>query len=265
MPHLKLMPGPNTYDGLQYSRQSIADGKSGIAHSFDDMGLLDNPILNSLETDHTKWAMVEGAARRYPADVGPLSGMPDQSLAHYGALRRLAGPDGILGLFFQAPPAPPQGWSLVRGGLLTQMVATSPEIEQVAPPPFNTIFRPLTVADVPAMLELTELTEPGPFRKRTFELGKFYGAFESDRLVSMAGQRMSLPGFIEVSAVCTHPDARGRGYARILMSTVMHDIVQRGRRPFLHAFADNPAIRLYKSLGFVQRRTFHLAVLKNEA
>jgi GNAT superfamily N-acetyltransferase len=265
VPHLKLMPGPNTYDGLQYSRQSLADGKSGIAHSFDDMGLLDNPILNSLETDHAKWAMVEGAARRYPAEVGPLSGMPDQSLAHYDALRRLAGSGGILGLFFQAPPAPPQGWSLVRGGLLTQMVATSPEIEQVAPPPFNTIFRPLTVADVPAMLELTELTEPGPFRKRTFELGKFYGAFESDRLVSMAGQRMSLPGFIEVSAVCTHPDARGRGYARILMSTVMHDILQHGRRPFLHAFADNPAIRLYKSLGFVQRRTFHLAVLKNEA
>ena len=115
------------------------------------------------------------------------------------------------------------------------------------------------------MLELTELTEPGPFRKRTFELGKFYGAFESDRLVSMAGQRMSLPGFIEVSAVCTHPDARGRGYARVLMSTVIHDILQRGKRPFLHAFADNPAIRLYESLGFVHRRTFHLAVLKNEA
>jgi predicted GNAT family acetyltransferase len=191
--------------------------------------------------------------------------MPDQSLVHYDALRRLAGPGGILGLFLRVRPAPPQGWSLVRGGLLTQMVATSREIEQVTPQRSGTVFRPLTDADVPAMLELTELTEPGPFRKRTFELGKFYGAFVSDRLVSMAGQRMSLPGFIEVSAVCTHPDARGRGYARVLMSTVIHDILQRGKRPFLHAFADNPAIRLYESLGFVQRRTFHLAILKNEA
>jgi len=259
------MPGPNTYDGLQYSQQSIADGKSGITDSFDDTSLLDNPILNSLESHHAKWAIVEGAARRYPAEVGPLSGMPDQSLAHYDSLRRLAGLGGILGLFFQSPPAPPQGWSLVRGGRLTQMVATSPDIEQATPRRSNTDFRPLAAADVPAMLELTELTEPGPFRKRTFELGKFYGAFESDRLVSMAGQRMSLPGFVEVSAVCTHPDARGRGYARVLMSTVIHDILQRGKLPFLHAFADNPAVRLYESLGFVHRRTFHLAVLKNEA
>jgi hypothetical protein len=205
------MPGPNTYDGLQYSQESLADDESHFADSSDDTSLLDNPILNSLETDHAKWAMIEGAARRYPAEIGPLSGMPDQSLAHYDALRRLAGPGGILVLFFQSPPAPPQGWSLVRGGLLTQMVATSPVIEQAPPRPSKIIFKPLTEADVPAMLELTELTEPGPFRKRTFELGKFYGAFESDRLVSMAGQRMSLPGFIEVSAVCTHPDARGRG------------------------------------------------------
>lgn len=92
------------------------------------------------------------------------------------------------------------------------------------------------------VIALTELTEPGPFRARTHELGTFYGVFESDRLMAMAGQRLSLPGFVEVSAVCTHPDARGRGYARALMSAVMRDIRQRGRIPFLHAFADNPAI-----------------------
>jgi predicted GNAT family acetyltransferase len=96
-------------------------------------------------------------------------------------------------------------------------------------------------------------------------LGKFFGIFESGRLMAMAGQRMRVPGFIEVSAVCTHPDARGRGYAGILMSAVMEDIFQQGATPFLHAFADNySAIRVYRRLGFIQRRTLQLAVLKDE-
>jgi predicted GNAT family acetyltransferase len=80
----------------------------------------------------------------------------------------------------------------------------------------------------------------------------------------MAGQRMRVPGFVEVSAVCTHPDARGRGFGGVVMREVMREIVKRGRTPFLHAFADNPAVRLYEKLGFEQRRTFRLAVIKNE-
>ena len=79
------------------------------------------------------------------------------------------------------------------------------------------------------------------------------------------GQRTRVPGFVEVSAVCTHPDARGRGYAPVVMSEVMRDITDEGRTPFLHAFADNPATRLYEKLGFTHRRSFHLAVIKNEA
>jgi predicted GNAT family acetyltransferase len=126
-------------------------------------------------------------------------------------------------------------------------------------------FRPLSAADVPAMVELAELTEPGPFRKRTIELGPFFGIFQAGRLLAMAGQRTHLPNFVEVSAVCTHPDARGRGYARMLIASVMDEIRQRGKTPFLHSFADNsPAIRVYESLGFTLRRNLELAVLKND-
>jgi predicted GNAT family acetyltransferase len=126
-------------------------------------------------------------------------------------------------------------------------------------------LRPLTTQDVPAMVALAELTEPGPFRERTIELGAFYGIFENGRLLAMAGERTHLPDFVEVSAVCTHPDARGRGYARKLIATVMDEIHQRGKTPFLHSFADNDsAIRVYESLGFTERRTFELAVLKND-
>lgn len=225
---------------------------------------LDNPIWNSLLTEHRSLAVTNGLARRYPADIGPLSGIERQTEANYEALRELAGPGGIVVLFCTEQPAPPPGWTLIRGGLLSQMVCTKPGIPIPNALTRGEELRSLTAADVPAMLELAELTEPGPFRQRTIELGAFFGIFHSGRLLAMAGQRMHLPRFVEVSAVCTHPDARGRGYARALIAKVMDEIRQRGKIPFLHSFADNyPAIRVYESLGFTGRRTLELAVLKN--
>ena len=226
---------------------------------------LDNPILNSLLTEHLFFALAEGPARRFLPEIGPLSGVPDQSRESYEALLPLAGPSGILALFFPDPPALPSGWSLFRGGLLVQMISRAPRLVSASALAAGVNLRRLGEADVPAMVELATLTEPGPFRERTIELGNFYGIFEDQRLLAMAGQRMRVPGFVEVSAVCTHPDARGRGYAGILMSEVMRDIAAENRTPFLHAFEDNPALRLYEKLGFTLRRTFHLAVIKNEA
>lgn len=227
--------------------------------------LLDNPIWNALLTEHRAVALREGSVRRYLPAIGPLGGSPDQSTASYDALRPLAGPGGILALFFPDPPAPPEGWSLFRGGVLTQMICRTPDLSVTHSLARGEMLRKLEDGDVPAMLALATLTEPGPFRERTHELGNFYGIFDRDRLLAMAGQRTRVPGFVEVSAVCTHPDARGRGYAGIVMSEVMRDIAGEGRIPFLHAFADNPATRLYQRLGFTHRRTFHLAAIKNEA
>ena len=227
---------------------------------------LDNPIWNALRTEHSAVALGDARARRYPPAVGPLSGVPALQPENYASLRELAGPDGILALFYQEPIEAPTGWSNIRPGLLSQMVCADPrDSSGSAVLPAEFCLRELRLEDVPAMVALAELTEPGPFRRRTIELGRFFGIFEGERLLAMAGQRLHLPQHIEVSAVCTHPGARGRGYARILMSTVMNDIRQRGKTPFLHTLADNvAAIRVYESLGFVQRRHLHLAVLKNE-
>ncbi len=102
------------------------------------------------------------------------------------------------------------------------------------------------------MLALARLTKPGPFRARTIELSQFWGVKDGDgRLLAMAGERLQLPGMSEVSGVCTHPDARGRGYARLLSAHVASEIVRRGETPFLHAWASNhTAIGLYEALGF---------------
>jgi predicted GNAT family acetyltransferase len=167
-------------------------------------------------------------------------------------------------LFLLEPPHPPAGWTLLRGGVIHQMVASQPSTPHIARLA-DTELRQLTQADVPAMVELARLTEPGPFRLRTIELGAFFGVIQSGRLLAMAGKRLHLPGFIEVSGVCTHPDARGRGYARLLMSSVIEEIVRSGRMPFLHTFAGNQAaISVYESLGFTVRLSFELAVLKRD-
>ena len=227
-------------------------------------GLLGNPIFHSLVTGHARLALVNGVARRFPAEIGPLSGIPDQTRESYEDLRRLAGPEGIVVLFLDQPPAPPAGWALRRGGLLDQMLWEGPLQRQKRLLPLEAEVRPLTKEDAPAMVELAKLTEPGPFYLRTMELGAFFGIFHGCRLMAMSGQRLSLPGHVEVSAVCTHPDARGRGYAPALMLTVMEHIVEQGKTPILHSLSTNtPAIAIYRSLGFTPSRHFHLAVLQN--
>jgi GNAT superfamily N-acetyltransferase len=225
--------------------------------------LLDNPIWNSLSTAHRNLALGGELAKCYPAEIGPLSGLAEQTPVAYEALRAIVAPGAVQVLFLEEPTEQRAGWTLVRGGLLSQMVYAG--AGTLLPTATNPQMRLLTASDVPAMVELAQLTEPGPFRNRTHELGTFFGIFESNRLLAMAGQRTRVPGFVEVSAVCTHPDARGRGYARALMSAVMELILRGGDTPFLHSFADNhSAIRVYEALGFTLRRHFHLAVLKKD-
>jgi predicted GNAT family acetyltransferase len=113
----------------------------------------------------------------------------------------------------------------------------------------------LTAAHVPQMLALVELTQPGPFRPRTIELGDYYGVFADGRLIAMAGERLQTPDFTEISAVCTHPAARGRGLAGSLTRHVARGILDRGQRPILHVAEHNHnAKRVYERLGFVVRR-----------
>ena len=163
-------------------------------------------------------------------------------------------------LFSLEPIVPVGSLQVVRSGPIVQMVRKVTSVEGDAG---ELTPRKLTAADAPAMVALAELTEPGPFRLRTLELGNFYGIFHGAELVAMAGKRMHLPGLVEVSGVCTHPEARGNGYARQLMQIVIDEIERDGKTAFLHVFSTNPAIRLYEALGFEKRQEFHFAALVN--
>jgi predicted GNAT family acetyltransferase len=128
--------------------------------------------------------------------------------------------------------------------------------------PTATGAEPVDPVDVPAMLALAAATQPGPFGPRTIELGRYLGIRRGGTLVAMAGERMRLDGFTEISAVCVHPDHRGRGYAADLVLALAASIVARSEVPFLHVFSSNAAaISLYRKLGFAPRRRLHLAVL----
>jgi ribosomal protein S18 acetylase RimI-like enzyme len=217
---------------------------------------LDRPIWEALRTTHASMAQGDELAVRYPRDVSPLAALREQSPEAYASLGRRLAPGEAAVLFLTEEPRLPEGWTLVRGGGLEQRVC-----ERLVMPsrPAPEIV-PLGPADVPDMLALTKLTIPGPFASRTIELGGYVGVREGGRLLAMTGQRTRPAGYTEVSAVCTHPDARGRGYAEALIASVAKSIFARGEIPFLGVRPDNEgAKRVYERLGFKLRTVMHLA------
>ena len=205
-------------------------------------------------------AQGNGLAKRFPLDVAPFGGLIDQSAAAYDALEKIL-PGAVTALALDAEPVLPPDWEMVQSGEMYQMICEAPaHLDE------RQIFSELTKADVPEMLALTKLTEPGPFLPRTIELGAYLGGHDAGSLVAMAGERLHLTGFTEISAVCTHPQYRGRGYGNALLSALISRIVRRGEIPFLHVRTGNvTAVGLYEKLGFRVRAQLHLAVIRYRA
>ncbi|MEU3483820.1 GNAT family N-acetyltransferase [Streptomyces sp. NPDC033754] len=219
--------------------------------------VLDNPAWASLSGPHAAFAEQAAGLRTgpfpsraalYPSDVAPFAALADPADPDSWAdLRRLLADGGIATL--SGAPAPPDGWETVGTVLGVQLVDTSLRAE---PAPEAVRLGP---GDVPEILALIELTKPGPFLPRTVELGTYLGIRHQGRLIAMAGERLRPPGWTEISAVCTHPEHRGRGLATRLVRAVAAGIRERGDVPFLHTSAGNTtAIRLYESIGFTLRR-----------
>jgi predicted GNAT family acetyltransferase len=209
---------------------------------------LDRVIWSSFTGRQSDLALVDGAALRVHPDFGLFAASADHAPESLAALGRLVrAHPGEVGVVeqFDLPPVP--GTQVVNRAILWQMVADA--LADSVPASFP--IEPLTQADALEMRALATLTKPGPFFSRTHELGAFVGVKVDGRLAAMAGERLRPDGFTEVSAVCAHPDFRGRGYAARLMLHVAQGIRARGETPFLHSFADNTvAISLYQALGF---------------
>nr|WP_308113589.1 GNAT family N-acetyltransferase [Kineosporia corallincola] len=177
------------------------------------------------------------------------SALPDKNDPQaWRDLAALAGPGSevvLTGVAFGTPP----GWPVNRIAQAVQMVA---ETRTGADDPEAVRLGPDDVDEITALIGRAR---PGPWRPRTIELGRYLGIRRQGRLVALAGERVRLPGWTELSAVCTDEPFRGQGLAARLVGAVVHGIQARGDRALLHTGATNAtAIRLYERLGFVQRR-----------
>ncbi|MFG3592587.1 GNAT family N-acetyltransferase [Bradyrhizobium sp. RDI18] len=222
---------------------------------------LDYPIWTALTTTHQALAEGDARARRYPTEITPFAAMADMSPESFAALAGLMSPQDIAVLFTPDPVKPPAGFRIALADTGEQMIVATP----VETPANGVDIVTLGVDDVPAMIELTALTKPGPFSMRTHELGTFLGIRVDGQLVAMAGERMKPAQYTEITAVCVHPSHRGRGYGQMLLSAISHQIVSRGEIPFLHVFTNNhSAIALYRRQGMEIRRRLHVTVLKKQ-
>jgi predicted GNAT family acetyltransferase len=220
--------------------------------------ILDRPVWSALAGRHAAFAEGDELARRYRPDVVPFAAARDDSAASLAALAALPQPEQMMALMEANALKLPPGFVPVVAAPGVQMVlARAPAA--IADPRVER----LTEADADEMLALAKLTEPGPFTLKAQALGAFFGVRIDGRLAAMAGERMQVEDYSEMSGVCAHPDFRGRGLARLLSIFVTHQILARGQTPFLHAWAGNTAaIRLYESIGYDLRASMHVAAVR---
>ncbi len=210
---------------------------------------LDNPVYYSLTETHQSFALELDGIQFYHPDFCPFGGCipplsTEKGVAHYA---RLTDNFFIVG---ERPSHTPKV-ELANELICNQMVLSHP----IALPPEHEIIT-LGDADKDALLALVNLVQPGYFKTRTPEMGNYYGIFKEGTLVAVTGERMKMEQYTEISAVVTHPEHTGKGYASQLVAHTADRIFQENKTPYLHVASSNTrAIRVYEKLGFTTRRT----------
>jgi len=224
--------------------------------------ILDNMIWNAITTGNRNIAQVSGNAGCYLPDVAPFAGVAhcnDENIERL--FEFLPAGRSVAVALDEGTELNETKWRMQQHMDCCQMVYEQP-VSSYSTAASSSIVR-LNMEHVPQMLELTAMTKPGPFHEKTIVFGNYFGIFIDGKLAAMTGQRMHPVPFMEVSAVCTHPDFRGRGYAKTLMLHVMKIILDNSFTPFLHVLTSNTtAIQLYEAIGFRLRRRLFIDMIR---
>ena len=213
-----------------------------------DASDLDNPFWSALRSRHAHLAIGTDTVARYPADHAPFLGVAHADVDADAALAALLAPGESVYLIGVAPRVP-LGMTLDAHGDLVQMIRSEP-----MPVPDGPVIVPLGEAQRDDVLALTALVYPHYFRERTLALGRYFGIYVDGRLAAMAGERLATERFQELSAICTHPEFLGRGYARRLTAWLANDVLAAGRTPYLHVSPANARAKgVYEDMGFALR------------
>jgi len=223
--------------------------------------VLYNPVYNALRSGDVHLGLRNGEVRWFDEEVSPFAGFPEEYNKGFDDLFDLL-PVGRKILY--ATPQQikePKGWLLLAEIKGLQFIY----VGELKGGEDSLRIISLNKENVEEMVQLATLTKPGPFNTRTIEFGHYFGIFENGQLVAMTGQRLHVENYTEISAVCTHPDYLGKGFAAALMQQQLRLIQNHGQLPFLHVRADNSrAIALYERLHFKVNREMNFYFLKRK-
>ncbi|WP_338875334.1 GNAT family N-acetyltransferase [Spirosoma sp. SC4-14] len=223
--------------------------------------ILDNPAWNAFLSGNQHLSNGTDKVKYFMPEVSPFVAVYENTDHGLQLLDQAIPFDSPIGVITTVPLSIPDPWRLLQRVDGVQMV-----YEAIAERPSgNLSIRPLTNDHIPEMIELTQLTRPGPFSSRTIEFGHYEGIFSENKLVAMTGQRLHAFHYAEVSAVCTHPDHLGKGYARQLIASQLYRIQQENGIPFLHVRSDNMrAIQIYEAMDFTVRTEIYFYFIRRK-
>lgn len=221
--------------------------------------ILDNPIWWALHDESKHLGQGSDQVRIFYPEVAPFAAVSADTPNNFQGLYERIQDEQVVVMFSPKQDLDPAPLNIIANIPGIQMVFEG----RVEASESRSEIVDLGEAQIPQMLALTQIAQPGPFSRRTIEFGGYYGIYQGENLVAMSGERLRTGRFTEISAVCTHPDYAGRGFARKLVTQIVRKITAEGRVPYLHVKSDNTrAIDLYRKVGFVKRSNMNFYVLK---
>jgi len=210
---------------------------------------LDNPVWHSLSETHKVLSIDYGSAMFYDPSYCPFGAFTKEE----GLIDAVDKYSTFAGDFFIVGKKPefPQKLSLKKELVCLQMVCE----ERIDICISESIIPLNSKTGADAFFNLVNKVQPGYIRNNTIHLGDYFGIYKDEVLVAATGERMKMEGLTEVSAVVTHPDHTGKGFAKQLVAYTVNKIFRENKIPFLHVAESNvPAITLYEKMGFGTRR-----------